>query len=123
VDKRSRERFKKLLLEARDDLKGQNSRNHVNTNDEGPADLGERATNESTSEFLIQLRARGAEALQMVDDALAKVEDGSYGKCELCAAAIPTGRLKVMPWARFCIECKSKIESGEIVLEEELEGR
>lgn len=121
MDKRTRNRFKEMLLAARQELLGQNSSHAINPGDDGPTDLGEKAATESTRELLLQLRSREADALQMIDDALAKIEDGSFGKCELCGVNIPMGRLKVMPWARFCIECKSKIEKGEIILDEELE--
>ena len=37
--------------------------------------------------------------------ALAKLDDGSYGVCDRCGAAIPEGRLEVHPWAAVCVSC------------------
>jgi DnaK suppressor protein len=48
------------------------------------------------------------ETLADVERALAKLEDGSYGSCELCGDPIPPARLEAMPAARRCITCASK---------------
>ncbi|QNN53449.1 TraR/DksA family transcriptional regulator [Nocardioides mesophilus] len=39
-----------------------------------------------------------------VDRALAKVGDGSYGRCDVCGKPIPEGRLEALPWAVLCVE-------------------
>src|SRR3954452_19104411 len=48
------------------------------------------------------------ETLGAVDHALAKFEDGTYGRCESCNEMIPEARLEAMPSARVCIDCASK---------------
>ena len=48
------------------------------------------------------------ETLRDVDDALAKLDAGTYGACESCGAAIAGPRLEAMPAARLCIECANK---------------
>lgn len=57
-------------------------------------------------------RSRTAGELEkLVDEvtaALAKLEVGSYGRCEQCAKAIPEGRLEALPWATRCVDCQSK---------------
>lgn len=45
--------------------------------------------------------------LAEIDRALAKLDDGSYGTCDGCGAAIPEGRLEVHPWAVRCVACAS----------------
>ena len=45
-----------------------------------------------------------------LEDALERIEDGSFGTCEQCEAKIPKGRLKVMPFSTTCVACKSKQE-------------
>ncbi|GGO16805.1 hypothetical protein GCM10010116_33990 [Microbispora rosea subsp. aerata] len=42
---------------------------------------------------------------------LERMEDGSYGRCADCAAAIPFGRLKIRPMARYCIGCQRRHEA------------
>jgi DnaK suppressor protein len=54
------------------------------------------------------LAASLRDALDDVERALAKHEDGSYGQCENCGNQIATPRLEAMPTARFCIDCASK---------------
>jgi RNA polymerase-binding transcription factor DksA len=48
------------------------------------------------------------DSLREVEDALAKLDDGSYGKCESCGGPIPEARLEAKPAARLCIACASK---------------
>jgi DnaK suppressor protein len=48
------------------------------------------------------------EMLKDVEDALAKLDDGSYGRCESCGGPIGDARLEAMPAARLCISCASK---------------
>ena len=48
------------------------------------------------------------ETLDEVEHALAKFDDGSYGRCEGCGEPIPEARLEAKPAARFCINCASK---------------
>ena len=45
-----------------------------------------------------------------IDAALGRLDDGSYGKCERCAASIPVERLEIVPYARYCVACQ---QSGE----------
>jgi len=49
-----------------------------------------------------------AESLHDTEDALAKMDEGSYGRCESCGGDIGEARLEAMPAARLCIRCASK---------------
>ena len=42
-----------------------------------------------------------------VERALAKLDEGTYGECDACGAAIPDGRLEIHPWAVLCVPCAS----------------
>lgn len=44
--------------------------------------------------------------LKEIERALRKIDEGTYGRCEHCGAQIPVGRLKVMPFAALCVQCK-----------------
>ncbi len=73
--------------------------------DEGFADSGQVAAERGEVEALAgSLR----ETLQEINDALAKMEAGSYGRCESCGQQIPEPRLEAKPAAKFCIDCASK---------------
>ena len=43
-----------------------------------------------------------------VERALAKLDEGTYGACDSCGAAIPEGRLEIHPWAVLCVPCASE---------------
>ena len=49
-----------------------------------------------------------SETLDEIESALAKLDDGTYGRCEECGGAIAEARLEAMPAARLCITCASK---------------
>ena len=53
------------------------------------------------------LEATGAFAPAEIDVALEKLDLGTYGICERCGQAIPKERLKAIPWAALCVQCKS----------------
>jgi DnaK suppressor protein len=49
---------------------------------------------------------------QRIELALRRIDDGSYGDCLQCGAAIATARLQAQPWASLCIDCQSARENG-----------
>jgi RNA polymerase-binding transcription factor DksA len=56
--------------------------------------------------------ARASEAIEDIDDALARMDAGTYGLCESCGLHIPVERLEVIPHARFCVRCSSARRAG-----------
>jgi DnaK suppressor protein len=48
--------------------------------------------------------------LQLIDGALRRVEDGTFGECTLCGREIPRRRLDIIPFARHCVECQERLE-------------
>jgi len=73
--------------------------------DEGFADSGQVTAERGEVEALVgSLR----ETLQEIDDALAKIDAGTYGQCESCGGPIADARLEAKPAARLCIQCASK---------------
>lgn len=71
------------------------------------ADMG---TDTDESEKRVYLLNKEIEKLQKINEALRRVYDKTYGICEICGDLISEKRLKIVPYARFCIECKSKEE-------------
>jgi len=61
-------------------------------------------------EMLYQLTNHERQILLDLENALQKIEKGTYGFCESCQKKIPPKRLKVMPYARYCISCQLKRE-------------
>lgn len=71
--------------------------------------MADMATDLYDREFLLELAEGERDILYNLDEAIKRIDDGSYGKCERCGGPIPKQRLKAMPQATFCIKCQ-KIE-------------
>jgi DnaK suppressor protein len=61
----------------------------------------------------LALRDRAIGHLAQVDAALARLDDGTFGKCVRCGRAIAPGRLEALPWAAHCIECRTALDRGQ----------
>jgi len=68
---------------------------------------GEGGTMNVERERDLALSAQATAAVEEIDKALAKIDDGSYGYCEQCGQPIPKARLKALPYAALCVACKS----------------
>ena len=93
-------RIRAELERERDELRGQLGEQGI-TFDENFADSGQVAAEQGEHRALID-RLTGA--LRDVDLALAKLDDGTFGTCEVCGDEIPEPRLEAMPSARYCIK-------------------
>jgi DnaK suppressor protein len=79
------------------------------TKDDG-MDTYDLASESRDREIHTILNDRDRAKLLAIDDALERVEDGSYGKCEECGADIAEGRLVALPFTRLCVTCQSEQE-------------
>ncbi len=83
------------------------------TSGEPSGDIYDQASSERDRELGLLLGDREREKLRNIDEALLKIEEGEYGICEECEEEIPLGRLKVMPFAHYCVKCKADIEKQQ----------
>jgi RNA polymerase-binding protein DksA len=60
----------------------------------------------------LALRDRARQQLELVDAALARLDDGTYGTCRRCGRPIAAERLEALPWAAHCIDCQREIGRG-----------
>jgi DnaK suppressor protein len=74
--------------------------------------MADQGTDEYQYEATIQFATTEGRYLYHIEQALARIEDGSYGKCESCGQNIGLERLKALPYTRLCIECKEKEEAN-----------
>jgi DnaK suppressor protein len=74
------------------------------------ADLEEMASDTHDTDSLCEIMAVGANTIDQIDLALAKIEEGTYGVCEDCGEHIAYERLEALPFATLCIECKKRRE-------------
>jgi DnaK suppressor protein len=104
-------RLHQSLLARRADLRKKladdlNSlKNSEATGDE--ADAAFDATGDEMNSQLAELEAR---ELSQIEKALVRLKQGSYGKCEVCQARIPVGRLNMLPFCTLCVACQREIE-------------
>lgn len=116
--------IKEILIKMRDELIRDISRRVKETSKNINEDIGDDVDycfQERAREFDLLLSKREKEKLRLIEEALEKIEEGSYGICEECGAKIPKGRLKVMPFAHYCVDCKELIEKEEKTRSEEPE--
>jgi RNA polymerase-binding protein DksA len=110
--------FKKLLIERRRVIAG--DINHLEDNalrktkDNAAtldisnfADLG---TDNFEQDFNIGLIENSEETLREIDAAIQRIENRTYGVCEMAGCDIGKNRLKAIPWARLCINCQRRAE-------------
>ena len=74
--------------------------------------LGDAATATLDREIDYTLEGNSEQVLAEIDDALQRIEDGTFGTCRTCGQPIAPERLEAMPWATQCIDCKRKDERG-----------
>ncbi len=74
--------------------------------------MADQGSDEYQYEANIKFASTEGRYLYHIEEALARIEDGSYGKCESCSKNIGLQRLRALPYTRLCIECKEKEEAG-----------
>jgi DnaK suppressor protein len=70
------------------------------------------ATQVFEQERELAMRERASLHLVAVDEAIARLDDGSYGTCVRCGRPIASERLEALPWAAHCIECQTIVDRG-----------
>jgi DnaK suppressor protein len=119
MDKKKLETFKRRLETRQQELRRTVTRTQADgrTVDEDTAqDVADRAASSYNKEFLFSQSNNDRQLLQMVENALARIREGSFGECISCGREINPKRLEAVPWTRHCIECQEKLEQG--ILEE-----
>ncbi|MFQ5466470.1 MAG: RNA polymerase-binding protein DksA [Thermodesulfobacteriota bacterium] len=116
MDKERREYFRALLNGKLDDLLSGAER-VVSGMSESPEDNfpdpGDRASLETDRNFLLRVKDRERKLISKIKEALGRIEDGSYGICDICGEPIDDKRLEVRPVTTCCIECKKEAEEME----------
>jgi DnaK suppressor protein len=113
--KRELDGFRTLLEERRSELLVEASRtvDGMGENREQFPDPTDRASLEGNRNLTLRIRDRERKLLSKIDEALARIDDGSYGKCEECGGEIGLQRLRARPVTTLCIDCKSLQEAQE----------
>ena len=75
-----------------------------------PKDFGDIASEDTDRKMLESMNEKDAKRMQLIESALARLEQGKYGKCIKCTKKIPEDRLRAIPYALMCIDCQSETE-------------
>ncbi len=76
-------------------------------------DIGDEIDNsveDQARELVLLLQDRERDKLELINDALQRMDEGEYGICEECDEQIPIKRLTVLPFARLCVGCQEELE-------------
>ncbi|MEW6455953.1 MAG: TraR/DksA family transcriptional regulator [Acidobacteriota bacterium] len=116
MPKKRLELFRKRLLTKREEI----IRNLTQSEEIGKLtdyddtqDQADKASSAYSKEFLYSLSNSERELLTQIEEALKRIERGSFGYCLSCGTAIGEKRLEALPWAKYCIECQEKIEKSK----------
>jgi DnaK suppressor protein len=71
-------------------------------------DLADQASGNNEVHIQLKLKQTDAKILQAIEEALVRLEKGTYGICRDCGEPIARARLEAIPWTRVCISCKQK---------------
>ena len=74
--------------------------------------MADMATDMYNREFSLELAEGERERLINLEEALKRIDEGSYGRCDECGGAISRPRLKALPQAKYCIKCQEKEEKS-----------
>jgi DnaK suppressor protein len=77
------------------------------------ADEAEVASHDADLSLSYQIHERGRGSLMLIDRALSKIAEGTFGDCESCGVEISEPRLKKNPHAQFCIDCQEEQEKNK----------
>ena len=107
--------IKNMLLVMRKELLqevSQSMRDESNHLKHDIGDFYDQASSDRDRELSLMLADREREKVILVDDALKRIENGTYGICESCDEVIDKERLMAMPFTKLCLSCQEDLERG-----------
>jgi len=115
MDKRKLKTYRDRLLARREGLFRQVTEAELSSRErdaEATQDPADMAANAYTKELLISMSANDRQLLNLIDEALRRIQSGGYGECVNCGEPVQERRLEAVPWARHCLRCQDLQERG-----------
>lgn len=107
--------FKEMLVTMRQRITGQiASLKGDSLQREDAVNSEEDGTDAFERQFALNIASSENEVVFEIDEALSRIEQGTYGICEQCRSAIEIDRLKALPFVKMCIKCKAENEKGTL---------
>jgi len=105
-------RYRDALLRKRGELLGGTGAKPLQwtmeNNSGRQGDMADQAAGTNEVHIQLKLKQTDAKILQAIEEALERVEQGTYGLCRDCGKDVAPARLDAIPWTRVCIACKEK---------------
>jgi DnaK suppressor protein len=117
MNERQREYFRAKLLAWREDIlkEAKETLQHLQEENQNHPDLADRASSETDRAIELRARDRQRKLIAKIDEALARIDDGSYGYCEETGEPISLRRLEARPIATLSVEAQERHERREKV--------
>ena len=77
-----------------------------------PQHMADVGTDNYEQEFTLSLMESDSDTLSQIEDALKRIDDGTYGECEDCEKGIPKARLNAIPYTSKCVKCASESQQN-----------
>jgi DnaK suppressor protein len=77
-----------------------------------PINMAELGSETSDQELTLALLGSDKDALDQIEAAIARIDEGGFGRCQDCGGKIPKSRLEAIPYAAQCVQCASQRENG-----------
>ena len=103
--------YKGALVKKRDEILGTGGIKPLQAsmeNNTRQGDMADQASGNNEVHIALKLKQTDAKILQAIEEALARIDKGTYGICRDCGEPIAEARLNAIPWTRVCIVCKEK---------------
>ena len=81
--------------------------------DDGVEDAGDMSELDLNRSTALNLASRQSQLIEEIDEALGRIEDGTYGQCARCGKPLDEERLKAMPTAKYDAECQAVVEAAQ----------
>jgi len=106
--------FKEKLLRKQFSLTDmvQRTEGYGRDKDQNTQDMGDMAVESYTKEFMFGKSSGDRRVLELIREALDRIEDKSFGICVNCESEIQPKRLEAVPWTRLCLQCQDLQEKG-----------
>src|ERR671938_2168432 len=116
MDEKKLDHYRTLLLEqlrqqAEAARGNQSDALEIAANDDGVKDVADQSVKDVNQEIEYRLSERESQLIADIDQALLRIDEGSYGVCARCGEPIPEARLEAMPTARYDAACQAAIEA------------
>ena len=111
-----RKKLLQLKSQIRNDVDGVLG-NAFNGDQGSQGDEGDLGSENADQALALNLTENDTQTLRMIDSALRRIEEGTYGVCVGSGARIPKARLDAIPYTPYCVAFAEKVESGEVQVE------